>query len=45
MGELKKGIDKLRAATAIRHGMHLMTRNVVDFEPVGVLLINPWENA
>jgi len=25
--------------------MHLMTRNVVDFEPVGVLLINPWENA
>ena len=35
-------IDGLIAATAIRHGLHLMTRNVTDFEPTGVLLVNPW---
>ena len=34
--------DGLIAATAQRHGLHLMTRNVSDFEPTGVLLINPW---
>jgi len=36
-------IDCLIAATALRHGLHLMTRNVADFEPTGVMLINPWE--
>jgi hypothetical protein len=35
--------DLLIAATAIQHGMHVVTRNVKDFEPTGVLLINPWE--
>lgn len=35
--------DGLIAATAIRHGLHLMTRNTADFEHTGVLLINPWE--
>ena len=35
--------DGLIAATALRHGLHLMTRNVNDFECAGVLLINPWE--
>jgi predicted nucleic acid-binding protein len=35
-------IDCLIAATAIQHGLHLMTRNVADFEPTGVLLVNPW---
>lgn len=34
--------DGLIAATAIRHGLHVMTRNVSDFEPTGALLINPW---
>ena len=38
-------IDGLLAATALRHGLHLMTRNVVDFEPTGVLLVNPWEDG
>jgi len=38
-------VDGLIAATAIQHGLHLMTRNVADFEPTGVLLINPWEDG
>lgn len=36
-------IDGLIAATAIHFGLHLVTRNVSDFEVTGVLLINPWE--
>jgi len=36
-------VDGLIAATALRHGLHLMTRNVADFEATGVLVINPWE--
>ncbi len=35
--------DGLLAATAVRHGLHLMTRNTKDFVDTGVLLINPWE--
>jgi predicted nucleic acid-binding protein len=35
--------DGLISATAIRHGLHLMTRNVKDFDFTGVLLLNPWE--
>ena len=35
-------VDALIAATARRHGLHLMTRNTADFEPTGVLLLNPW---
>lgn len=37
-------IDGLIAATALRHGLHLMTRNVADFEATGVMLINPWSD-
>jgi len=37
--------DGLIAATAHRHGLHVMTRNVADFEPAGVLLVNPWADA
>ena len=38
-------IDGLIAATAIHHGLHVMTRNVRDFEETGVLLVNPWEDG
>ena len=34
--------DALIAATALVHGMTLVTRNVADFEPRGVPLFNPW---
>jgi len=36
--------DALIAATALVHGLTIVTRNVADFEPVGVALLNPWEN-
>jgi predicted nucleic acid-binding protein len=35
--------DALVAATALVHGMTLITRNVADFLPTGVAIINPWE--
>jgi len=35
--------DGLIAATAIRHGLHVMTRNVSDFQETGAILINLWE--
>jgi toxin FitB len=35
--------DSLIAATALVHGMTVVTRNVSDFEPTGVTIINPWQ--
>jgi hypothetical protein len=35
--------DGLIAATALVHGMQVVTRNVMDFVGCGVGLINPWE--
>ena len=35
--------DALIAATALVHGMTLVTRNVADFRRTGALLLNPWE--
>lgn len=35
--------DSLIAATALVHGMTAVTRNVSDFEPTGVALLNPWQ--
>jgi len=35
--------DGLIAATALRHGLRVMTRNTADFKPAGVLLLNPWQ--
>ncbi len=34
--------DALIAATALVHGMTVVTRNVADFEPTGVSILNPW---
>jgi predicted nucleic acid-binding protein len=34
--------DALIAATAMVHGMAVVTRNVSDFEPMGVAVVNPW---
>ncbi len=34
--------DGLVAATALVHGMTVVTRNVADFEPTGVPTLNPW---
>lgn len=35
--------DALIAATALVHGMTVVTRNVADFAPTGVAVFNPWE--
>ena len=35
--------DGLIAATALVHGMTVVTRNISDFASCGVALINPWE--
>jgi toxin FitB len=35
--------DGLIAATALVHGMTVVTRNVADFEQTGVAVVNPWE--
>lgn len=34
--------DSLIAATALVHGMTVVTRNVADFELTGVEIFNPW---
>ena len=34
--------DALIAATAIAHGMAVVTGNVVDFETTGAEVVNPW---
>jgi hypothetical protein len=34
--------DALIAATAMVHGLTVVTRDVADFEPMGVALLNPW---
>jgi predicted nucleic acid-binding protein len=35
--------DALIAATAMIHGMTVVTRNVADFAPMGVSVLNPWQ--
>ncbi len=36
--------DALIAATAFVHGLTVATRNVADFERMGVGVLNPWES-
>ncbi|WP_175804840.1 MULTISPECIES: type II toxin-antitoxin system VapC family toxin [Burkholderia cepacia complex] len=35
--------DALIAATALVHGMTVVTRNVADFAATGVAIVNPWD--
>ena len=35
--------DALIAATALEHGLTVVTRNMADFAATGVSLINPWD--
>jgi predicted nucleic acid-binding protein len=37
--------DALIAATALVHGMIVVTRNRADFAPTGVPLLNPWDGS
>jgi toxin FitB len=35
--------DSLIAATALVHGLTVATRNLADFEPMAVSVVNPWD--
>jgi predicted nucleic acid-binding protein len=35
-------VDTMLAATAIEHGLHLVTRNIADVRHSGALTFNPW---
>jgi len=37
-------VDSMIAATAIERGLTIVSRNVRDFAPFGVPVINPWED-
>lgn len=37
--------DAMIAATALVHGMSVVTRNTTDFQPTGVAVVNPWDAA
>ena len=37
--------DAFIAATALVHGMTVVTRNVADFLATGVVTLNPWDSA
>ena len=45
VGKMIATSDGVMAATALRHGLHVMTRNTEHFEPTGALLLNPWMDA
>jgi len=35
--------DSMIAATALQHGLALVTRNVAGFDGIMIKLINPWK--
>jgi len=42
-GAVIPAADGLLAATALRHGLHVMTRNESDFKASGARIVNPWQ--
>jgi predicted nucleic acid-binding protein len=36
-------VDGLLAATALQHGLTVVSRNISDFADVGLAVVNPWE--
>lgn len=36
--------DALIAATALVHGLTVVTRNTADFAPMGVAVVDPWQD-
>jgi predicted nucleic acid-binding protein len=44
-GKPMAAFDSLIAATALKHGLAVVTRNVSDFAHAPVVLLNPWDIA
>jgi len=42
-GVITSMADGLIAATALLHGLKIATRNVADFKPFGVEIVDPWK--
>lgn len=40
----KPVVDAILAATAFRHDLIVATRNVADYDDMGVAVMNPWES-
>ena len=40
-----ESVDLMIAATALEHGLAVVTRNVTDFEPTGVSVVNPFSRS
>ena len=45
IGRMQDTLDMVIAATAMRHGLILVTRNTRHFEDTGLTLVNPWADA
>jgi len=44
-GRALGAMDPFIAATATQHGLALVTRNLADFDGLGLELTNPWETG
>lgn len=44
MGRMQDALDMAIAATALQHGLALVTRNIRHFEDTGLVLVNPWSD-
>ena len=45
LGTNLSAVDAFLAATAAVHGLTLVTRNVADFDKLGLRLLDPWNSA
>ncbi len=43
VGHSVPAVDSLLAATALTHGLRIVTRDVRDFRFPGLQVVNPWE--
>ena len=43
IGRMQDALDMVIAATALRNGLALVTRNTRHFQDTGLTLVNPWD--